>query len=101
MFVHHVYFWLKNPADSEEYSRLFKGLQSINKIEPKTLFHLGVPADTDRGVIDTSYAFSLLLIFNSLEEQEDYQNHPNHLKFVNDCSSLWSKVIVYDSIDIK
>lgn len=101
MFVHHVYFWLKNPENREDHSKLLTGIQSLQHIEPKTLFHLGVPATTNRGVIDTSYAFSLLLLFNNLEDQEIYQQHPVHLKFVEECAQLWSKVIVYDAIDVQ
>ncbi|MEC7471585.1 MAG: Dabb family protein, partial [Pseudomonadota bacterium] len=27
-----------------------------------------------------------------------YQTHPLHVKFVEQCSHLWSKVVVYDSV---
>lgn len=100
MFVHHVYFWLNNPDNVEESNLLSNGIQSLEEIEPKTLFHLGKPATTNRGVIDTSYAFSLLLLFDNLADQEIYQQHPIHLKFIENCSSLWSKVIVYDSVAV-
>jgi len=70
----------------------------LTEIEPKVQVHVGVPATTNRGVIDTTYTFSLLLIFNNLEDQEIYQNHPIHLKFVDEYADLWSKVIVYDSV---
>jgi hypothetical protein len=99
MFVHHVYFWLKNAGSKEDHARLLKGLQSLQKIETIKLSHIGVPADTNRSVIDTSYQFSLLLIFDNRKNQDVYQNHPVHLKFVEECSNLWTKVIVYDSVN--
>ncbi len=99
MFVHHVYFWLKNPASKEDHARLLKGLQTLTKIETIKTVHIGVPADTNRPVIDTSYQFSLLLIFDNRKDQDAYQNHPTHLKFVEECSNLWTKVIVYDSVN--
>ena len=99
MFVHHVYFWAKNPDNAAERARLLKGLQTLTSIEVIKLSHIGVPATTNRSVIDTSYAFSLLLIFDSLKSQEAYQVHPIHVKFVEECSGLWEKVIVYDSVD--
>jgi hypothetical protein len=99
MFVHHVYFWAKNPGNAEERARLLKGLQTLTGIEVVKMSHIGVPATTNRSVIDTSYAFSLLLIFDNLQHQEAYQVHPIHVKFVEDCASLWEKVIVYDSVD--
>jgi len=98
MFIHHVYFWLKNKNNSADHAKLLKGIQSLTEIEPKVQVHVGVPATTNRGVIDTTYTFSLLLIFNNLEDQEIYQNHPIHLKFVDEYADLWSKVIVYDSV---
>ena len=99
MFVHHVYFWLKDPGNKADYDSLLKGLQTLRQIEPKILLHIGLPATTNREVIDSSYTFSELFIFESLKDQEAYQVHPIHQKFVNDCSHLWKKVVVYDSID--
>lgn len=101
MFVHHVFFWLKNPDNQEESQKLQKGLNDLVKMDVIKDFHIGVPAPTNREVIERSYQFSLLLIFDNLEDQNTYQDHPIHLKFVETCSSLWSKVIVYDSIDAK
>ena len=99
MFVHHVYFWPINAGNPEEKARLLEGIRSLGQIETIQTVHVGVPANTSRDVIDTSYSFSLLLIFNNLKDQETYQTHPIHLKFVENCAHLWSKVIVYDSVD--
>ena len=99
IFVHHVYFWLKNKESKEDRAALIKGLQALSKIDYIKLFHIGQPADTNREVIDTSYSVSWLLFFNSKEEEERYQKDPVHLKFVEDCKHLWSKVVVYDSVD--
>jgi hypothetical protein len=97
-FIHHVYFWLKNPSNKEDFDALLKGLQSLTAIPEIQHFHIGIPADTNRDVIDTSYSFSLLTIFKNKEEEEVYQTHPIHLKFVADCKHLWNKVVVYDSV---
>jgi hypothetical protein len=101
MFVHHVYFWMNNPDSEEDKKKLLEGLHSLKPIEVIRMVHIGVPASTNREVIDSSYAFSLLLIFDNLKDQEIYQEHPIHLKFVKEYSPLWSKVIVYDSVDAK
>lgn len=100
MFVHHVYFWLKNPGSAEDKAKLLAGLKSLTKIEKVKMVHIGAPANTNRAVIDASYAFSLLLIFENGEDEATYQQHPIHLKFVDEHASLWSKVIVYDSVDV-
>ena len=99
MFVHHVYFWLKNPESKEDLQKLIEGLKKLTKIKYIRMFHIGVPADTNRGVIDTSYSISWLNIFDNKEDEEKYQTDPVHLKFVEECSPLWSKVVVYDSVD--
>jgi hypothetical protein len=100
IFVHHVYFWLKNPDSKEDRARLIAGLQKLSGVPTIRQFHIGQPADTNRGVIDTSYAVSWLLLFDTAADQESYQTDPVHLQFVEECSPLWSKVMVYDSIDI-
>ena len=100
MFVHHVYFWLKNPGSKEDLAKLVNGLEALSKVGTIKMFHIGQPADTNREVIDQSYAISWLCIFENAAAQESYQTDPIHLKFVADCSSLWSKVVVYDSVDI-
>lgn len=98
LFIHHVYFWLTTPGNSEEQRALLSGLQALSKVPSIRQFHIGVPAATDRDVIETSYALSWLAVFNTKEEQDAYQVDPIHLHFVDTCKHLWQKVIVYDSI---
>src|SRR5215217_4420777 len=99
--VHHVYFWLKNPGSKEDLAKLLDGLRTLKNIETVRKIHIGVPAETEaRGVVDASYSASELLLFEDLAGQKTYQDHPIHKKFVEDCSQLWQKVIVYDSMDV-
>ena len=99
LFIHHVYFWLHNPDDRQDYDKLIAGLRSLTGISSIASHHIGKPADTSRGVIDTSYSLSWLLLFNTRGEQDEYQTDPVHLQFVEQCSHLWSKVVVYDSVN--
>lgn len=100
IFVHHVYFWLKNPGNKEDRDKLVAGLKKLSTVKTIKQFHIGQPADTKRDVIDTSYAVSWLVLFDNGADQASYQTDPIHLKFVEECSSLWTKVTVYDSVDI-
>ncbi|MFZ0502799.1 MAG: Dabb family protein [Chthoniobacterales bacterium] len=34
--------------------------------------------------------------FESKQAQDDYQVHPQHLEFVQQCKPLFAKVVVYD-----
>jgi len=100
IFVHHVYFWLNNPDSKADLDKLKEGLTKLSKVTTIKQFHMGKPADTNRDVIETSYAISWLCMFDNAADQASYQTDPIHLKFVEDCSSLWKKVIVYDSVDV-
>ena len=99
--VHHVFFWLKNPDSKEDLAKLLEGLQTLRKIETIRQMHIGVPASTEkRPVVDSSYHASELMFFDDLAGQKVYQDHAIHQKFIADCSHLWEKVIVYDSLDV-
>jgi len=101
MLAHHVFFWLKNRESKEDLEKLIAGLRTLAKIETIKELHIGVPASTEvRPVVDNSYSASELMFFEDLEGQKVYQDHPIHQKFIADCSHLWEKVIVYDSIDV-
>lgn len=97
-FIHHVYFWLKHPESKEDLQKLVEGLEALATVEEIKMYHIGVPAPTDREVIDNTYSISWLNIFETSEDHDAYQIHPKHLKFISDCSSLWGKVKVYDSL---
>jgi Stress responsive A/B Barrel Domain len=99
IFVHHVFFWLKEPDNAEARLKLETGLQTLGKIGQIQEMHIGVPAKTDRPVVDNSYSYSLLLILRDKADHDIYQNHPIHLKFVEEYSHLWTKVLVLDSVD--
>lgn len=100
MFVHHVYFWLKDPSSEDDRAQLIEGLKKLSKVKGIKMSHIGQPADTDRNVIDRTYAISWLTIFETSEEQEAYQVDPLHIRFIDECSPVWSKVVVYDSVEV-
>ncbi len=99
--AHHVFFWLKNPDSKQDLETLLAGIRTLAKIETVRAIHVGVPASTEkRDVVEASYSASELLMFDDVEGQNAYQVHPIHQKFVQDCSHLWSKVVVYDSVAV-
>lgn len=99
IFTHHVFFWLKNPQSKEDFEQLLAGLKKLSSVKTIQSFHIGIPANTNREVIETSYALSWLLTFATPEDQDSYQVDPDHLAFVKECSHLWDKVVVYDSVN--
>jgi hypothetical protein len=98
-FIHHVYFWLKNTGNKEDLLQLIEGLKKLSKVPEIVDFNIGIPANTNREVIDSSYSVSWLLLFKNAKDQEVYQTHPIHLKFIEECSNLWRKVTVYDTVN--
>jgi hypothetical protein len=100
MFLHHVYFWLKNENSEQDKAKLIEGLKKLSKVSAIKQFYIGVPAATDRDVIERSYSVSWLLLFDNPADQDNYQADPIHLKFVEECSMLWKQVVVYDSVDV-
>lgn len=99
-FIHHVYFWLKNPETNSDFEKLIDGLAKLSKVKTIQQFHIGKPATTRRDVIESGYSVSWLLLFKNKEDQDSYQVDPIHLKFVEECAPLWRKVVVYDTISI-
>ncbi len=99
VFVHHVFFWLKEPNNPSACEQFEKGLKELIKVPQIQSSHIGKPVQSPREVVDDSFTYSYMAFFNTKEDQDIYQTHPIHLKFVKDCSHLWEKVIVYDAMD--
>ena len=99
VFVHHVFFWLKDPKDPQARKQFEKGLQGLITVPQIQSYHIGNPVESSREVVDDSFTYSYMAFFKSKEDQNAYQTHPIHLKFVEDCQHLWQKVIVYDAMD--
>jgi hypothetical protein len=100
LFVHHVFFWLNEPENKVIRNKFETALKKLVTVGTIVDYHLGIPATTNREVIDTSYTYSLLVIFKNKDDQDIYQTHPTHLKFIEDCGELWKKVVVFDSVSI-
>jgi hypothetical protein len=99
-FLHHVFFWLKNPEDSENRKIFEKALQELGTVETIQLLYIGRPADTNRDVIDNTYHYSFLAGFKDKAGHDIYQEHPVHDKFRNEYGHMWIKVLVYDSVNL-
>lgn len=99
VFVHHVFFWLKDPKNTEARAEFEKGLQALVKVPQMQTYHIGIPVSSDREVVDDSFTYSYIAYFKNKEDQDIYQSHPIHLKFIADCQHLWEKVVVYDAMN--
>lgn len=96
MFSHVVIFWTA-PANPKAPDELIAGAHRWLKPIPGALhFHIGKMAPSHRPVVDQTYQVALNITFQDKQAQDDYQVHPEHLQFVDQCKHLWKKVVVYD-----
>lgn len=94
-FVHMVFFWLNDGVDADEFIQTTA--EFINQVKEINSYHLGKPAGTPRELVDNSYSVSLVVTFDSKEDQDIYQKHPVHVQYVEDNSHKWNQVQIYDS----
>ena len=97
MIVHHVLFWLKADTTEEQKVAFRKSLETLEQVEVVKTFHLGTPAPIERAVVDITYTFSLLLIFEDMAAHDVYQVHPLHKAFLDEFKIYFEKVIIYDA----
>jgi hypothetical protein len=98
LFVHHVLFYTPAGASDADKAKLLEGLQSLRGIPSILLAHIGTPALTTRDVIERTYTYSWLCLFESAEQEEHYQQHPIHDHFRDQYAPYWEKVVIYDSV---
>ena len=97
-FIHSVYFWLKRDLSAEQIESFEKGLESLTTIENVKQGFIGIPAPTNRPIIDRTYDNSLILIFENKEQHDIYQEHPVHEEFRQRYGDFWIKVSIFDTV---
>jgi len=97
MLVHSVFFWLRKSAPKSARAALIK--DCLKYLKTPSVRHLwaGPPADTpERPVIDATYDVGLTVVFDDVKGHDAYQDHPDHLKFIERNKKHWQRVAVYD-----
>ena len=97
MLTHHVLFWLKADTTEEQKKAFRAGLESLEKVETVKSMYIGTPAPISRAVVDTTYTFSLLIVFADLVGHDVYQVHPIHKAFLEQFRQYFEKVVIYDA----
>ena len=96
MFIHNVYFWLKPGLGDEDSTSFEQGLDTLVHDPAAKGGHYGKPAATDRGVVDNSYTYGLVVVFDNLAAHDRYQEGDVHLDFLATHADKWERVVVYD-----
>lgn len=97
MLSHHVLFWLKADTTEEQKKAFRAGLETLQKVETIKSIYIGTPAPISRAVVDTTYTFSLVIIFEDLAGHDVYQVHPLHKAFLDEFRGFFEKVVIYDA----
>ena len=90
-----VYFF-----GSEVISAMRSGQRFRQGLTPWRLFkrlQQPIAATKERPPIDNSYDISLLVMLDDMAAHDAYQVDPIHLDFIEQFSSFWTKVQIYDA----
>ena len=100
MFYHCVHFWLRDGLSDDELSQFADALRGLGECETVKSVRVGVPAQTQREVVDNSFAYQLLVIFDDKAGHDAYQdNDQRHQDFIDNFNTFWTKVLIYDSLE--
>lgn len=96
--AHMVYFKLKDNSPAAKQKLVAACDKYLSGHEGTIFYAAGVLADDlARDVNDRDFDVSLHLIFENKAAHDKYQEHPRHLKFIEENKDNWAKVRVFDS----
>jgi len=98
MLRHSVFFWLDESLSSEQKQAFEGGLRALFDIDVVTTGSYGTAADTpERPVTNNDFDYALFLDFNNVDDHNIYQAHPDHQVFVDQFSSWFKTVKIFDT----
>jgi hypothetical protein len=97
--VGHMVFFTLADDTPENRAKLVSACQTYLTGHQGTLYFStgSLAEDLAREVNDRDFDVALHLVFASKADHDRYQDHPRHLKFIEENKALWSKVRVFDS----
>ncbi len=98
MLVHTVLFWLRKDLKGDQLTDFRIGLETLKYIEHLETAYIGSPAATpERPAIVQTYDYCLTTVFKNVAAHNAYQVDPRHQAFIQQYSSYWKRVRVYDA----
>jgi hypothetical protein len=98
MIGHMVYFKLKDGTPAARQKLVEACKKYLADHDGVVFFSAGVISDDfKRDVNDRDWDVALHLVFASKAAHDKYQDHPEHLKFIEENKAAWAKVRVFDS----
>ena len=101
MFLHTVHFWLKPDLTDAERAAFIAGCRGLGESQHVAAIRVGVPAGTDREVVDNTWDVQLAVTFDGPGMHDAYQSadDPEHMGFIENFKTFWTKVLIYDSVE--
>lgn len=98
MIGHMVYFKLKDNTPENRKKLVAACEKYLANHEGVVFFSAGVISDDfKRDVNDRDWDVALHLVFTDKAAHDKYQDHKEHLKFIEENKDNWAKVRVFDS----
>ena len=93
MIYHNVWFRLKNEGNAAERAQIEAGLNALPALISEIVeLHCG-PDFSGRS---RGFELGLLVTFQTREDGQIYDKHPDHQQFIADNKHLWSEVMALD-----
>jgi hypothetical protein len=96
--AHNVFFKLKNPSEANVQA-LVAACKTYLNVQPGIVFFAAgrLCPELAREVNDRDWDVGLHIVFDSKEAHDNYQDDPNHVRFVEENRPTWARVRVFDS----
>ena len=98
MLAHNVYFSLHDPSETAVNGLVAACQKYLKEHEGVVFFAAGtLNPDLARPVNDRDFDVALHVIFDSRAAHDRYQQHADHLAFIEENRENWRQVRVFDS----
>lgn len=98
MIRHSVYFWLDESLSSVQKQEFVVGMRALFDMEVVKNGSCGTAADTpDRPATQNDFDYALFLEFDSVDDHNTYQTHPEHQVFIDTFSKWFKAVKIFDT----
>ena len=98
MLAHNVFFALNDNSDAAR-NKLIEACRRHLTGHPGTLFFAvgTIAGELTRSVNDRQFDVALHVVFDGKATHDAYQEHPRHLRFIEESKANWKQVRVFDS----
>ena len=98
--THCVYFTLKDSSPENRQALLDDCNTYLRRPDGVVSLHAGLRVeDLTRPVNDGDFDVSLVVVFDDRAAHDVYQDHPEHLTFIERNKETWQTVRVFDSVE--